>query len=235
MIPAILAPVAAGVVSSLLQKAFGSTTDTTTSSTSQTLGKDDFMKLMLAQLQNQDPMNPMDDTQMVAQTAQFSSLEQLQNINGTLTSMAAQTGNGGVASASSLLGKTVTVTGASLVLDGSNPGTMAFGLSGSAVAVAIRVQDASGKVVRTMNIGQQGQGVNQVSYDGLADDGTKLPAGTYTYQVAAADSAGNLLPAYTGGGSVTSVSVQGGTLMLQVGGQSVPLSSIVGVTGGNSL
>jgi flagellar basal-body rod modification protein FlgD len=199
------------------------------------LGKDDFMKLMLAQLQNQDPMNPMDDTQMVAQTAQFSSLEQLQNINSTLTSMAAQTGNGGVASASALLGKTVTVNGAPLVLDGSNPGTMAYGLSGSAVAVVIRLQDASGKVVRTMNLGPQGQGVNQVSFDGLADDGTNLPAGTYTYQVAAADSAGNLLPAYTGGGSVTSVSVQGGTLMLQVGGQSVPLSSVVGVTGASSL
>jgi flagellar basal-body rod modification protein FlgD len=177
----------------------------------------------------------MDDTQMVAQTAQFSSLEQLQNINSTLTSLASQTGTGGVASASALLGKSVTVNGAPVVLDGSTPGTMAFGLSGSAAAVAIRVQDASGKVVRTMNLGPQGQGVNQVSFDGLADDGTKLSAGTYTYQVAASDSAGNLLPAYTGGGSVTSLSVQGGTLMLQVGGQSVPLSSVVGVTGGSSL
>ena len=233
-IPAILATVAAGVVSTLAQKAFGSTSETSTTS-SQTMGKDDFMKLMLAQLQNQDPMNPMDNTAFVAQTAQFSSLEQLQNINKSLQGLTSQAGNGGVASASALLGKTVTVNGSPLALDGSNPATMAYGLSGPASAVVVRVQDAAGNVVRTITAGQQGQGVHQVSFDGLADDGRKLPAGTYTYQVGAADSAGNLIAVYTGAGAVTGVSMQGGTLMLQVGSQSVPLSSVVGVMGGSVL
>jgi flagellar basal-body rod modification protein FlgD len=230
-IPAILATVAAGAVSSLVQKAFGSTSETTTSS--QTMGKDDFMKLMLAQLQNQDPMNPMDNTAFVAQTAQFTSLEQLQSINKTLQGLASQSGNGGVASASALLGKTVTVNGSPLTLDGSNSAPVAYGLSGPASAVVVRVQDAAGNVVRTLTTGQQGQGVHQVSFDGLADAGTKLPAGAYTFQVGAVNSAGNAITAYTGAGAVTGVSMQGGTLMLQVGSQIVPLSSVVGVMGGS--
>ena len=230
-IPAILATVAAGVVSSLVQKAFGSTSETTPTA-SETMGKDDFMKLMLAQLKNQDPMNPMDNTAFVAQTAQFTSLEQLQSINKTLQGLASQPGNGGVATASALLGKTVTVNGSPLVLDGSKPTTLAYSLSRPASAVVVRVQDAAGNVVRTITAGQQGQGLHQLSFDGLAEDGRKLSAGTYTYQVGAADSAGNLIPGvYTGVGSVTGVSMQGGMLMVQVGNQILPLSSVVGVMG----
>lgn len=230
-IPAILATVAAGVVSSLVQKAFGSTSETTPTA-SETMGKDDFMKLMLAQLKNQDPMNPMDNTAFVAQTAQFTSLEQLQSINKTLQGLASQPGNGGVATASALLGKTVTVNGSPLVLDGSKPTTLAYSLSRPASAVVVRVQDAAGNVVRTITAGQQGQGLHQLSFDGLTEDGRKLPAGTYTYQVGAANSAGNLIPGvYTGVGSVTGVSMQGGMLMVQVGNQVVPLSSVVGVMG----
>jgi flagellar basal-body rod modification protein FlgD len=231
-IPAILAPLAIGMVSSLAQKAFGSTSETTTAP--QTLGKDDFMKLMLAQLQNQDPLNPMDNAAFATQTAQFTSLEQLQSINKTLQGLASQSGNGGVATASALLGKTVTVNGSPLVLDGSNPAALVYGLSGSASAVVVRVQDAAGNVVRTITTGPQGQGAHQLSFDGLAEDGRKLSAGAYTYQVGAADSAGNLIPGvYTGAGSVTGVGMQGGTLMLQVGNQIVPLSSVVGVMGGS--
>jgi len=230
-IPAILATVAAGVVSSLVQKAFGSTSETTPTA-SETMGKDDFMKLMLAQLKNQDPMNPMDNTAFVAQTAQFTSLEQLQSINKTLQGLASQPGNGGVATASALLGKTVTVNGSPLVLDGSKPTTLAYSLSRPASAVVVRVQDAGGNVVRTITAGQQWQGLHQLSFDGLAEDGRKLPAGAYTYQVGAADSAGNLIPGvYTGVGSVTGVSMQGGMLMVQVGNQILPLSSVVGVMG----
>jgi flagellar basal-body rod modification protein FlgD len=225
-IPAILASVAGAVVSGLVQKATESGGQTETASN--VLGKDDFLRLYMAQLRNQDPLNPMSNTDLAAQMAQFSSLEQLQNANKLLEQMAAQSSGGGAASASALLGKTVTVNGSPLVLNGTQPGSLAYALPGAASSVAIRVIDATGKTVRTMIAGQQGQGVHQVAFDGLDDQGRRLPSGTYTYQVAAADAAGNAVPGvYTGSGQVTGISMDAGRLVLLLGNQRVPLTSVV--------
>jgi flagellar basal-body rod modification protein FlgD len=238
-IPAILATVAGGLVSSLVQSAFGSsgqTAATTQTSSSQSLNKDDFLRLLMAQLRNQDPMNPVNNTEFVAQTAQFSSLEQLQNINTTLGGLASQVGGMGTASAASFLGKIATINGSPLTLDGSTPATVAYALPASAASVVVRVQDEAGKVVRTVILGQQGQGVHQIVFDGLGDDGRQLPSGSYTYQVAAADSAGRLVPGvYTGAGTVTGVTVESGSLKLLLGQQSVPLTSVVGVMANTTL
>ena len=238
-IPAILATVGGALVSGLISKAFGtpvSPSATTSSAVSpQTLGKDDFLRLMVAQLQNQDPLNPLNNTEFVAQTAQFTSLEQLQNINATLANLASQSNNGGVASASALLGKTVTVNGSSLALDGTRPATLAYALPSAAAAVAVRVFDRSGNAVRTMVVGQQGAGTHQIVFDGLDDSGRRLNAGSYTYQIAAADAAGQSVPGVsTGAGQVTGINVEGNTLMLLVGAQRVPLTAVVGVLSGGA-
>ena len=233
-IPAILATVGGAVVSGLLQGVTGSSTESATASS--TLGKDEFLRLLVAQLKNQDPLNPMDNSQFVAQTAQFSSLEQLQNMNKTLDRLAANSGNGGAASASALLGKTVTVNGSPIALDGTRSATLAYALPAAATSVAIRVCDESGKAVRTMVVGQQGGGTHQVAFDGLDDDGRRVPAGAYTYQVAAADATGRALPGvYTGGGQVTGINVEGNTVMLLLGNQRVPLTSVVNVMAGTAL
>jgi len=229
--------IAGGLVSNLLSGTLGSTsTNPVATGTPQTLGKDDFMRLMVAQLQNQDPLNPMDSTQLASQTAQYTSLEQLQNLNTTLTNFATQSvGYSGLAGASALLGKTVTVNGSAVTLDGSSSPTLRFSLPASATTVTLQVQDGSGKVVRTLNLGAQEPGGWQIAFDGLADDGTKLPAGTYAYQAVARDSGGNILSGvFTGAGAVTGVTNQGGTLMLEVGNQRVPLSAVVGVTTGGA-
>ncbi len=238
-IPAILATVGGALVSGLLSKALG--TSPSTSSTSQTaratqtLGKDDFLRLMVAQLRNQDPLNPMNNTEFVAQTAQFTSLEQLQNINTTLERVASQSNNGGIASASALLGKTVTVNGSPLALGSTGTATLAYALPTGAAAVAVRIFDQSGNAVRTLVVGQQGAGPHQLVFDGLDDDGRRLGAGSYIYQVVAADTKGQAVPgAYTGGGQVTGISVEGNTLRLVIGNQRVPLTAVASVvnTGG---
>jgi flagellar basal-body rod modification protein FlgD len=234
-IPAILATVGGAVVSGLLQGVTGSSTESATASS--TLGKDEFLRLLVAQLKNQDPLNPMDNSQFVAQTAQFSSLEQLQNMNKTLDKLAAaQSGNGGAVGASALLGKTVTVNGSPLALDGTRSATLAYALPTTANAVAIRVVDASGTAVRTMVVGQQGAGTHQAAFDGLDDNGRRLSAGSYTYQVAAADATGRAISGvYTGGGQVTGINVEGGTVVLMLGNQRVPLTSVVNVMAGTAL
>ncbi len=233
-IPAILATVGGALVSGLVSKALGTSSSTTATSqpasATQTLGKDDFLRLMVAQLRNQDPLNPMNNTEFVAQTAQFTSLEQLQNINTTLEKLAGQSNTGGVAGASALLGRTVTVNGSALTLGSTGTATLAYALPTGAAATAVRIFDQTGNAVRTMVVGQQGAGPHQIVFDGLDDSGRRLAAGSYTYQVAAADAKGQTLPGiYTGGGQVTGISVEGNTLMLVVGNQRVPLSAVAGV------
>jgi flagellar basal-body rod modification protein FlgD len=229
-IPAILATMGGALVSGLIQKAVASAPSTEPANTA--LGKDDFLRLLVTQLQNQDPLNPMDNSQFVAQTAQFSSLEQLQNMNKALEKLAAQN-NGGAASASALLGKTVTVNGSAVALDGLGPATLSYALPGGASAVAVRVVDASGNTVRTLALGQQGSGTHRAAFDGLDDYGRRLPAGSYTYRVAATDAGGSAVPGvYTGGGQVTGIAVEGNTLMLLLGNQRVPLTSVVSVMAG---
>lgn len=227
-IPAILATVGGALVSGLVQKAVASAPSAEPANAA--LGKDDFLRLLVTQLQNQDPLNPMDNSQFVAQTAQFSSLEQLQNMNKALEKLAAQNGGGGAASASALLGKTVTVNGSPVASDGTGTATLSYALPSGASAVAVRVVDASGNTVRTLALGQQGGGTHRVTFDGLDEYGRRLPAGDYTYQVVAADATGRALPGvYTGGGQVTGIAVEGNTLMLLLGNQRVPLTSVVSV------
>jgi flagellar basal-body rod modification protein FlgD len=241
-IPAILATVGGALVSGLVSKALGTSTSTSASTTAQatsstqTLGKDDFLRLMVAQLKNQDPLNPMNNTEFVAQTAQFTSLEQLQNINTTLEKLAGQSNTGGIAGASALLGKTVTVNGSPLALGSTGTATLAYALPTGAAAVAVRVFDQSGNAVRTMVVGQQGAGTHQLVFDGLDDNGKRLGAGSYTYQVVAANANGQSVPGvYTGAGQVTGINVEGNTLMLVVGNQRVPLTAVAGVLNGGTV
>ncbi|HTX55334.1 MAG TPA: flagellar hook capping FlgD N-terminal domain-containing protein [Candidatus Baltobacteraceae bacterium] len=222
----IIASVAGGVASSLAQSVLGSTT----SSSSSVLGKDDFLRLLMTQLKNQDPMNPMQSTDFIAQTAQFTSLEQLTNMNQLLQQMATQSGATGAAGASSLIGKTVTVNGSPFQYDGLQQVPLTYSVPSGAATVSLQVLDASGKLVRTINLGPQTTGTYRVTFDGLGDDGGRLPAGSYQYQVATTSSTGTAVAgATTGGGKVSGVSVDGGILTLVIGTQHVPLTSLVGV------
>jgi len=231
-IPAIFMSVAGGILSGILQKAIGGSGETSAPA-GEALDKEDFLRLLTTQLRNQDPLNPLSNADFVAQTAQFSSLEQLQNMNRSLERLAAQPGNAGPVAASALLGRIATVNGSTLNLENGRPAAAGYVLPASASNVYLQVQDASGKVVRTLSLGAQSGGKHQASFDGLDDAGRRLPAGTYLYRIAAMDKNGNLLPgAVTGGGQVSGISLEDGQVMLQIGSERVPLASVVGVTAG---
>ena len=150
------------------------------------------MKLLVAQIQHQDPLNPQSDTEFVAQLAQFSSLEQQTNTNKLLELVSTQ--QSGLANTDDvqLIGKTVTVAGNTLTSGGQGyavPGSYTLGAAASAVSVT--VSDSSGNVVRTISPGAQSAGANQFTWDGKNDTGTVQPAGTYTVNVTAKDAKGN--------------------------------------------
>ena len=140
------------------------------------LGQDAFLKLLIAQIANQDPLKPMDDTAFVAQLAQFSALEQAVSTNAKLDFLALQQRGVANTEVASLVGKSVTVKGDKVTLDGSNMAVpIHFTLGDSAKTVTVTIKDATGKTVRTMQLGERSQGVVSANWDGKDDNGMAQP------------------------------------------------------------
>jgi len=159
------------------------------------LGKADFLNLLIAQLQHQDPLNPLESTEFTAQLAQFTSLEQLTNINTNLQQLqqyqSAMNDNQAVA----FIGKIVDVRGNSLsVKDGSSE-QIHFDLGAAAQAVLVNIYDSNGNYVRTIESGYLGAGENEISWDGKDQAGYSLPDGRYSFEVMAADAEGRFVDA----------------------------------------
>ena len=177
------------------------------STSNTTLGQADFLKLMTAQMQNQDPFNPVDNTQMVAQMAQFSSLAGITDMSTTLKGIATKLGATSVADATSYVGKTVLTEGATaypLTTGGLNG---AVELDGAASDVKVTIADASGAVVKTVDLGAQAKGTASYSWDGTTDGGEAAGDGPYTITAVAQNAGVNVAAHNLVWAPVTSVSV----------------------------
>jgi len=206
-----------------------STTGTTSAAPSSTLDKNAFLKLLVAQLKNQDPTNSQDPNAMVAQMAQFSSLEQQQNTNTLLSGMQSQVSALFQGQSASLIGKKVQVTSSAMNL---TDGTASIGINlPSAANVALAIQDASGKTVAVLNPGAMAAGSQVVKWNGQDSNGNQLADGTYTVKIAAQGSDGGTVAATTTAfATVTAVNYANGTITVTAGGQQYPLSAVNEVT-----
>jgi flagellar basal-body rod modification protein FlgD len=201
-------------------------------SQSGSLGKDDFLKLLIAQMQHQDPLKPMDDTAFVAQLAQFSSLEQQANTNKLLELVAQQQQGLANNTIVDMVGKNVTVKGDKVTYDGQGFGApVRFTLAAPADSVKISIVDAGGNTIRTMNVGAKPAGPISALWDGKSDLGIQQPAGAYSVQVKAKGPGGTsveVLQETTG--TVTSVSFdQGFTNLILDNGVNAPASDLIKV------
>lgn len=207
----------------------GSTTTTTTTTDTQSediLGKDTFLTLLVAQLKNQDPLNPMEGTEFTAQLAQFSSLEQLQNVNDNLSDMQVTQSEELIFQAMNFMGKEIDVQGSDLVLTEETPSRGGFYIDAAAECV-VTVYDAQGTAVKNIAMGSLEQGTHSFEWDGTGDSGAVLEPGAYSFAVTAVDGTGQALTAETYmSGRVDRVSFEGGTPMLYVGDVPVALSSV---------
>ncbi len=157
-----------------------------TSNVSQTtLGQADFLKLMTAQLQNQDPFAPVDNTQMVAQMAQFSSLAGITEMSTTLKAIAEKLGASSTSDAVAYIGKTVLIEGN--VAYGRTSGGISGGieLGGDATDVKVSIQSPDGQVLKTIALGPQAAGSLSYDWDGRTDAGTDAGAGPFSVTVTA--------------------------------------------------
>ncbi len=211
--------------------------DTTTQTTSKsTLGKDDFLKLLTEQLQNQDPLNPMSGSDFAAQLAQFSTVEQLTNMNTLLTESVSATAilNQSINNSLSTtyIGKVVRSASTQLTYDGTDQVGIGYTLPQQANSVTVQILNSSGDVVKTIDSKKLTVGDNTIEWDGTDDQGNTLGAGTYTFKVSAYDSNGTDLGAtpYTTG-TVTGVKFTSSGTMLIVNGQSIKLSDVQEILG----
>ena len=190
-----------------------------------TMGKDDFFKMMIAQLQHQDPLNPLDGTDFTAQLAQFSSLEQLSNVNDQLEMLGLYQASLNNAQSISLIGKEITAIGDVVKVEGASV-DLAYNLSESAEQVTIKIYDEGANLVDTLELGSQQEGENSVTWDcgGIA-------SGNYSFDVSAIDANGDAISAYTLiTGEVTGIAFKGGFYpYLSVNGQDIPLGNIISV------
>jgi len=216
-----------------------STTSTsTTASTSlvtgadATLDKTAFLKLLVEQLKNQDPLQPQDDTQFVAQLAQFSTLEQSMQTNTALSTLTSVMQGQSNAQTTSLVGKTATLQGTKMTLDSSGTAaTGSFSLAAASSATTATISDSNGNTVRQLDLGAKSAGITQFSWDGRNSTGNLQPAGTYTVTVSATASNGGAVSVTQNlSGVVTSVSFdQGYPVLTLANGASAPASELLRV------
>ena len=148
-----------------------------------TLGKDDFMKLFIAQMQSQDPMNPQDATQMSAQMAQFNSLEQMMNLNKTLESMLKGQSTDRAVSMVNYVGKEVDLGNGMLKWDKNTLTKSIFEVEQPLANAFVEVRDAGGQVIAQQDLGNLMPGEHNVRWDGKLKDGSPANSGVYNFSL----------------------------------------------------
>lgn len=145
-----------------------------------------FLKLLVTQLKNQDPLNPMENAQLTSQLAQMSTVSGIEKMNATLQTMLAQSSAGQMMQAAGMVGRWALTPAGSLPA-GEGPAAFAVELPSSAASVQVLVTDAAGTVVRTIDLGAQPGGLHDAAWDRLDDAGRPAPAGAYQVRVVAAN------------------------------------------------
>lgn len=196
------------------------------------LGKDDFLNLLVAQLQHQDPLNPLESNEFTAQLAQFTSLEQLNNVNQNLVYLQQYQASIKDSQAVSFIGKTVEAFGNSVPIQNGNPGEIHFDLTGDAEVLQVNLYDPTGGFVRTIDKGALSNGRHSLPWDGKDQQGNQLHDGRYTFEIMAVDAGSHPVAAIPYVSSrVTGVSFGSEATYVLAGDSEIPVSDIRKVSG----
>lgn len=185
--------------------------------------EDRFLKLLVAQMRNQDPLNPMDNAQVTSQLAQISTVRGIEGLNRTMTEFVAANGQGSAMASVAMLGKQVLVAGDTFKYEPPAAGSstkLGFELKGAATAARLEIVDASGAVVHTRAMSSVAAGMQTFEWDGKTASGARVPAGPLAVRIAAVDGtvaveAATLVPA-----RVMGIGQAGGATQLQLDGRS---------------
>lgn len=188
-----------------------------------------FLKLLTTQMQNQDPLNPMDSTQYTQQLAQYSQLEQTVKQSGTLTAILDRLGQQDMGQAAGLIGREARFDSDLAGLD-AGPARWRYQIDGAAADADIRIADAAGNTVYSTRIDPARAG--EFAWDGRLSDGGQAAAGAYRLRITARAADGSSVgSAVQSVGSVSDIGLADGALTLGVNGQRFPLAALVAVGG----
>lgn len=189
---------------------------------------DMFLKLLTTQMQNQDPLDPMDMGEYTQQLAQYSQIEQSIQQTGLLKDLLARMSSSDLAEASGLIGRAVEFDSSVAGLSAA-PARWSWTLPRGATTMAAEIVDSSGKLVTSLAV-DPGESSGHVSWDGMLADGSRAPDGAYVLKLTAKDASGATLPATIRSlGTVADVTSRDGELWLGIGGVSLPLSELARV------
>ena len=208
-----------------------STSSGSSASGSQLVDEELFLRLLTAQLEFQDPFEPMDNAEFTAQLAQFSSLDQLYSVNEKLDSFLTNQSTAEMSNAAGLIGKEIKASGNSIELAENSSATISYDLASDASSVTIDIYNSGGDRVRTVTLGSETSGSQSYEWDGKDDNGNLLDPGVYTIAVGAADINNNTISVSTYiRGTVTGVTFGDTYPRLTVNGTEVSLENVVEVT-----
>jgi flagellar basal-body rod modification protein FlgD len=200
----------------------------------QSLGKDDFLKLLVNKLKYQDPLNPMQDEDFVAQLAQFSSLEQMYNIAdgiaqaNDLDYLQTQSINNTLAT--NLIGKEVLTTHSGLYFDGESSSKLNYELGEYAETVTFSIYDETGNLVGKFTEDEVAEGTHAFVWDGRDTQGNLRNSGVYSVEVDAVDASGDSIePSLSLVVKVESISYRDGVAYLRNGGLEISLGEVLAI------
>jgi flagellar basal-body rod modification protein FlgD len=193
------------------------------------LGREDFLTLLVAQLKHQDPLNPLESTEFTSQLAQYSSLEQLFNVNKNLEVISSGQKEASKLQSLDFIGKEIVAEGENLLLEQGRTSMGSFNLDVVADC-SVLITDANGDYVRKMSLGYLEPGSHEFEWDGRDDSGNIKDAGIYNFGVMAVDEDGQILSVDKRiTGKVTGVDFDGGSPILYMGKIPISLSQVVDI------
>ncbi len=194
------------------------------------IGEDVFLNLLVTQLKNQDPLEPMEGTQFVTQLAQFSELDEMRNMAGAQKELQHYLSSLNNFASVSLLGRDVEFGGDTVTCQAGTATSIRFRLPADAAQVTVTLYDGQGRAVRTLEQGPFGAGEQVLTWDGIDQNGVPVPSGTYRCEVTAKGASGDALQAeLVQHGRVEEVAFQGGVPYVRVGDRWIALSEIEGI------
>ena len=207
------------------------------SSSANTLNANAFMTLFLAQLQNQDPTNPMQSYELAAQLAQFTTVQELNQAATLLGNLQGYTSAINNAQITSLVGQQVTAQSSTINVTSGNPSALSYTLSAPAT-LTMTIKDSTGATVNTLNLGSQSAGNYSVPWTGKDSNGNTVADGAYTCTVTATGSDGTSTPVVTGvSGQVYSCNLNNNPptyILSGPNGMQVPVANVFAVTSKSS-
>lgn len=192
-------------------------------------GKEQFLQLLCAQISHQNPMNPMDDKDMVGQLAQFSAIEQAIETNTRLGALEKSQSSAARLGMAALIGKEGAASTRRFTVDeaGATPPPLAFKLDGAADNVAVRVLDSNGSLVRTLDYHGLSAGPHNLAWDGRGKDRNPLPPGAYHIAVEASVAGGQEVASHTEvRGTIDRIDMDGSEPAVYLGRTRVPVSEL---------